>query len=174
MSAPTLNPLTKSSPSTAPTAGGSTASGIFPTVQSYGAYIYWGVGILASVGIAYALYKMDYQIAGVLSFLGAILALLYYYVKWFRIPSSQTGSWPPYVTPCPDFLTLADPGTNGTAKCVDYVGVSTTGKLKVADPKKPQINDSRYYFPINKSTANTDLCQSAAQYGLTWSSICPE
>ena len=159
-----------------PTAGTKlTDSGVFPTVQSYGAYIYWGLGIIASLAAGYVLYKLNFQIAGVLTFLGCIIALFYYYVKWFQIPS-QTSSWPPYTTPCPDFLTLVDPGTSsGIAKCMDYVGVSGNGLLKKADPgNASQLSDATYNFSINKNDKNLDLCQAAAGYGLTWSSICPE
>jgi hypothetical protein len=159
-----------------PTAGTPlTGSGILPTVQSYGAYIYWALGFLASLGIGYVLYKMNFQIAAVLVFLGAILALFYYYVKWFQLPS-QTGTWPPYVTPCPDFLTVSDSGTtSGFAKCIDTVGVSANGQLQVADPTNTKhLSDPKYYFSIDRSKTTTDLCQSAAQYGLTWSTLCPE
>jgi len=162
--------------SATPTAGTPlTGSGILPKIQSYGAYVYWGLGLLASLGIGYVLYKLNFQIASVLVFLGAVIALFYYYVKWFQLPS-QNNTWPPYTTSCPDFLTLVDPGTSsGTAKCMDYVGVSANGQLQVADPSNPsQQSDPKYYFPIDKSKASTDLCQSAAQYGLTWSTVCPE
>jgi hypothetical protein len=162
--------------SATPTAGTPlTGSGILSMVQSYGAYVYWGLGLLASLGIGYVLYKMNFQIAAVLVFLGAILALFYYYVKWFQLPG-KNNSWPPYTTPCPDFLTLANPGsTTGIAKCMDYVGVSANGQLQKADPaNSSQQSDPKYYFPVNKSSAPTDLCQSAAQYGLTWSTLCPE
>ena len=163
-----------SSPS--PTAGTTlTGSGLLPKVQSYGAYVYWGLGLIASLGIGYVLYKLNFQIAGVLTFLGCILALFYYYVKWFQLPS-QTVTWPIYTTPCPDFLTVADPGTTtGIAKCMDYVGVSSNGNLRKADQgNTSQQSNPKYYFPINKHDKNTDLCQSAATYGLTWSTICPE
>ena len=168
-----------SSPTPTPTAGTTlTGSGILPTVQSYGAYLYWTLGLVASLGIGYVLYKMNYQIAGVLTFLGCILALFYYYVKWFQIPS-KTNTWPPYKTACPDFLTIADAGaTTGIAKCIDYVGVSANGRLQKADPTKTYTHtdpvNAKYYFPINKNDKNTDLCQSASDYGLTWSTICPE
>ena len=105
--------------SATPTAGTTlTGSGILPKIQSYGAYVYWGLGLLASLGIGYVLYKLNFQIASVLVFLGAVIALFYYYVKWFQLPS-QNNTWPPYTTSCPDFLTLVDPGTSsGTAKCM--------------------------------------------------------
>lgn len=162
-----------------PTAGSSVAgSGIYGTVQSYGAYIYWFLGLVVALAIGYVLYKMNYQIAGVLVFLGAVIALFYYYVKWFQLPSTN-GTWPPVTTPCPDFLTLANPGsTSGKAQCIDYVGVSANGSLQKADPAKQyDVNDpanAKYYFNVDRSKGTTDQCQAASQYGLTWSTICPE
>ena len=163
-------------PTTTPMIGTPIAgSGILPTIQTYSAYIYWGLGLIASLGIGYVLYKMNFQIAAVLLFLGAIIALFYYYVKWFQLPS-KNNTWPPYTTPCPDFLTLVNPGAaNGTAQCMDYVGVSANGQLKKADPNNAEHkNNSKYVFPIDKTKAPADLCHAAAQYGLTWSSVCPE
>lgn len=155
-----------------------TGSGIYGTVQSYGAYIYWALGLLVALAIGYVLYKMNFQIAAVLVFLGAVISLFYYYVKWFQLPSTNV-TWPPMTTPCPDFLTLTNPGSaTGTAQCLDYVGVSANGNLQKADPAK-QYNASdpanaKYFFNIDRSKGTTDQCQAAAQYGLTWSTICPE
>jgi hypothetical protein len=150
-------------------------SGIVPTVQSYSTYLYWFLGLAVAIGIGYVLYKMNFQIAGVLVFLGTVVALFYYYVKWFQIPDKES-VWPPTTTPCPDFLTLVNPGLNGaSAICMDYVGVSSNGRLQKADPaKRDQISKPQYTFKIDRTKPNTDLCQSAAEYGLTWSSICPE
>jgi hypothetical protein len=148
-----------------------TGIGILPTIQSNGAYLYWFLGLVAALGIAYVLYKMNFQIAAVLVFLGAVIALFYYYVKWFQIPSN-TATWPPTTTPCPDFLTLVSPGV-----CMDFVGVSSNGRLKKSNPTRSaeQGSDPQYAFKIDTSKgATTDLCQKASEYGLTWSSICPE
>jgi hypothetical protein len=152
-----------------------TGSGIYGTVQSYGAYIYWALGLIVASAIGYVLYKMNFQIAAVLVFLAAVIALFYYYVKWFQLPSSNGLTWPPMTTPCPDFLTLMNPGsTTGTAQCLDYVGVSANGKLQKADPAKKYNTNDPEYFNIDRSKPTTDQCQNAAQYGLTWSTICPE
>jgi hypothetical protein len=137
-------------------------------------YLYWGVGIIATLYTSYYLNTTNNQIAAVLVFLGFVLALYYYYVKWFALPA-QTQSWPPYTTPCPDFLTLVDPGAqSGISRCLDYVGVSSNGRIKKADPSKAtsQMNDSNYVFIVNRTRKNTDLCALAQSYGLTWSSIC--
>jgi len=171
--------MSSTPPVATPIAGSSVAgSGIYGTVQSYGAYIYWILGLLVASAIGYVLYKMNFQIAGVLVFLGAVIALFYYYVKWFQLPSTNI-TWPPYTTACPDFLTLANPGTTtGKAQCMDYVGVSANGKLKKADPAKQyNSNDpanTKFYFNVDRSKGTTEQCQAAAEYGLTWSTICPE
>ena len=121
---------------------------------------------------------MNFQIAGVLIFLGAILALFYYYVKWFQLPSSSSPVWPPVTTACPDFLSNINTGSTTTAHCLDYVGVSANGKLQKADPTKNYYPsnpaDAKYIFTVDRTKGPTDLCQSAADYGLTWSTICPE
>ena len=95
-------------------------------------------------------------------------------MKWFALPA-KSGSWPPQITPCPDFLTLVDPGAqSGISRCLDYVGVSRNGRIKKADPSKAtsQMSDSQYVFIVDRTKGNTDLCGLAQAYGLTWSSIC--
>jgi hypothetical protein len=162
-------------PTTAPVAG-APVTGAAGTVRSYGAYVYWILGLIVSVGLGYVLYKLNYQIAAVLVFLGAVVSLFYYYVYWFLIPSNSN-VWPPNTTPCPDFLTLVNPGANGTtAQCMDYVGVSANGNLLRADPKKQYnpMTDQKYYFNIDRTKPYTTQCQNASQYGLTWSTVCPE
>jgi len=148
-----------------------TGSLVLPSV-SYGGYLYWGLGLVADGAIAYLLYNMNFQIAAVLVFLGAILALFYYYVKWFQLPSKNSSL---STTSCPDFLTLIDPGSSsGLAKCMDYVGVSANGRLQQSDPTNvDQQSDPNFVFTIDRSKPTTDLCQSAASYGLTWASLCP-
>lgn len=148
-------------------------SGTATPVSNY-VYVYWIVGFLVILGVSYQLNKTNNQMAAIFVFLGLGLALYYYYVKWFAIPS-KTQTWPPYTTPCPDFLTLVDPGSqSGISRCLDYVGVSSNGRIKKADPSKAtlQMNESQYAFIIDRSKKNQDLCGLAQTYGLTWSSIC--
>jgi len=148
-----------------------TGSLVLPTV-SYGAYIYWGLGLVANSALSFLMYKINFQIAAVLVFLGLVLAIFYYYVKWFQLPSKDSSS---STTSCPDFLTLIDPGSSsGIAKCMDYVGVSANGRLQRSDPNNiAQQSDPNFVFYIDRSQPTTDLCQSAASYGLTWASLCP-
>jgi hypothetical protein len=137
-------------------------------------YVYWIVGFGLTLYLCYYLNKNNNQIASILIFLGLVLALYYYYVKWFALPS-KTQNWPPQITPCPDFLTLVDPGAqSGISRCLDYVGVSSNGRIKKADPSKAtaQMSDSQYVFIVDRTKKNADLCATAQSYGLTWSSIC--
>jgi len=150
-------------------------------------YIYWIVGILVLLAICYVLYEfMDRQIASVLVFIGGILMLYFYYVKWFM---TTTPDWPPYQTVCPDYLTPVSPGyenstnadgTNslkpkngGVFKCVDFVGVSKNGQLKRADPSniKAALESDEYSFTIDPKEPEQSLRNRLDTYGLTWISL---
>jgi hypothetical protein len=153
--------------------------------------LYWVVGIIALVLVCMLLFKQNKQIASVLVFMGGIIALYFYYIKWFLIPEAHPG-WPPYVTPCPDFLTLIDPGDPSTGKpgkCIDYVGVSANGRLKKIDPASADISmqtePGDYIFEINtkdrdpatgemKDVSKKDICDQVDNMGLVWISMCGE
>ncbi len=152
-------------------------------------YVYWIVGLIVLVGGCYILYnKMEKPVAAVLLFLGGIQALYFYWVKWFIIPE-VTPDWPPYTTPCPDFLTLVDPGDGDTkpAKCMDFVGVSANGQIKRTNPEAAGVamNNPDYTLEIarkyrDSNTGQTvdvklgDICDLVRSKGLTWLTVCPE
>lgn len=138
---------------------------------------------------AYFLFsKMNRPIAGLLVFLGAGMAALFYYVKWFvgteKKPELNAGL-------CPDFLTPVSPGAgpgnsnpaaSKTIYCMDFVGVSRNGALKVADPNavNTQVQDTTWYsLPINQSdiasTRGLNNLKSKVQAkGLTWVGLFPD
>lgn len=147
------------------------------TLRTFGKYVYWILGLALIIGISYFFYnKLNKPIAGILFFLSGILALYFYYVKWFVIPEKRP-VWPPYQTPCPDYLTLMnDVGTklpDGTYKCYDFVGVSRNGRLKRADPNmmKRQGDMPEYYFPVSPNEDRESLKQRVISYGLSWNSL---
>lgn len=121
---------------------------------------------------------MDRPVAGILVFISGILALYFYYVKWFVIPSLGK-KWPPYQTTCPDYLTPVYPesgmagSASGGVTCVDFVGVSRNGVLKKADPAmiQSQINQPQYTFSVNPKESPDSLKQRLLSYGLTWVSL---
>jgi hypothetical protein len=149
---------------------------------------YWIFGIIALIALCYALFTRNQQIASVLVFLSGFIALYFYYVKWFVIPD-RIPNWPPYSTPCPDFLTLVEPGDGQLVpgKCMDFVGVSVNGILKPTNTGSVDLNknDPNYVFSIArkykdtatneiKDTSLTDICSEVRKYGLTWMSLCPD
>jgi hypothetical protein len=149
-------------------------------------YVFWILGAVFVCGASYYLYNvMSRPVAGILVFMGGVLALYFYYVKWFVIPEMKP-AWPPYQTVCPDYLTPVSPGydmtkdasgkeiakpkNGGKFKCVDFVGVSRNGKLKRANPAQlqTQLTNPNFVFEIDP-TENPERLRSRLQSnGLSW------
>ncbi len=154
------------------------------TMMRVAKYVYWIVGLVVVVGGCYFLYNnLERPVAAVLVFLGGMLALYFYYVKWF-VAAARNPAWPPYQTPCPDYLTLVSPGFTGSGnnikpkvgepyKCMDFVGVSTNGKLKKADVTliATQSNDSTYAFDVSPKDTQDSLRSKTEAAGLSWISL---
>jgi len=140
--------------------------------------IYWIVGLILVVGISYVLFNTyNRQVAGVLIFLGGILALYFYYVKWFLLDTEKAKSG---FSLCPDYLTPISPGLrggqpdkNGVFRCVDFVGVSSNGLLKKSSPSTvaKDITMPGYYIELNQGMTATQIQGLLDQYGLTWISM---
>ena len=155
------------------------------TIMSVAKYVFWILGAVFVIGASYYLYNvMSRPVAGVLVFMGGVLALYFYYVKWFLIPDRRP-AWPPYQTVCPDYLTPISPGYNlvkkdgkevampkneGKFKCVDFVGVSRNGNLKRASPTQlqSQLLNPSYVFDIDPSEKPETLRARVASRGLSW------
>jgi hypothetical protein len=154
-------------------------------MMSVAKYVFWFLGAVFVIGASYYLYNvMSRPIAGVLVFMGGVLALYFYYVKWFLIPEKRP-AWPPYQTLCPDYLTPISPGydmvkrggkdiampkNGGKFKCVDFVGVSRNGNLKRASPAQlqTQLSNPNYVFEINPNEKPASLRARVASKGLSW------
>jgi hypothetical protein len=126
-------------------------------------WLYWIVLLGAHVAICYFLFSMGRPIVGVIwAIMGLILIYLFYPV--YFPPGDPGSSWPPYITACPDYLTLIAPNA-----CVDYVGMGSP-ILKKADPSNPpQAGDTNYFF--DPSGTKSQKAAKAQQYGLTWEGI---
>lgn len=143
-------------------------------------WVYWIVGLAFVCALCYFLFNtLDRQITSVLVFLGGVLILYFYYVKWF-IAAAQHATWPPYQTVCPDYLTPVSPdngmGGNsqgGTMKCVDFVGISRNGAFKKSDPSKLQeaLRSDSHSFTVNPKESPDTLKSRLQTYGLTWISL---
>jgi hypothetical protein len=147
-------------------------------------WVYWIVGILLLGAACYVLYEpLDRQIASVLVFIGGIMILYFYYVKWFVV-GAQTPAWPPYQTLCPDYLTPVSPGydassgslkaqPNAKIRCVDFVGVSRNGMFKKSDPAnvRQALESDSTSFAVDPTENPQSLKGRLQTYGLTWVSL---
>lgn len=139
--------------------------------------------IVALIVICMGTYKLvDRSIAAALFFIGTTAVFVVYGMRWFyksdSLFSTTPVPWPPAVNTCPDYLTFYQ-RTVGGAKvdtCIDMVGVSKNGTVKVfpRDGVEPMQNE--YYFPLKTNNADPiqkaqELCQKAIAAGLTWEGI---
>ena len=144
-------------------------------------YVFWIVGLGLVCVLCYTLFNTyNRQVASVLIFMGSVMALYFYYIKWFLIKEDST--WPTGQSLCPDYLTPVSPGfqTNfdgslkpnqsGSFKCIDFVGVSTNGALLKSSPSNVQmaLNDPRYHIEITPNMKQGDLVAMLKAKGLTW------
>jgi len=175
--------------------GGNTGSNmkLNSTVMGILKTLYWIFAIVLVGYTCYYVYNvMERPVAGILLFLGGVMAAYFYYVKWFII-TAKNPAWPPYQTVCPDYLTPVAPGYTQTVnpttgavsmqapadaslRCVDFVGVSTNGLLKRANPAtiKTQLNMDNYAMKIDPKATVEDLRAKVGQYGLSWLSLLGE
>jgi hypothetical protein len=132
---------------------------------------------------SFSLNKSANTLGAILFFVGSFVVFMVFGLKWFSPGStfSETPvSWPPQINTCPDYLvyynrTMPDGTTQGS--CIDLIGVSKNGSLKVF-PKNsnPAPTDNDYYFSLqtqsnDSSAKNAELCQRTISFGLTWEGI---
>jgi len=134
-------------------------------------------------GGTFKLNNAGQTVASVLFFIGTIAIFGLYALRWFGSKTSMFSetpvSWPPTINTCPDYLvyysrTMPDGSTQDS--CIDPIGVSKNGSLKVF-PKggMPPSADDYYFSLVTKKTdpaaKNAELCQRAITFGLTWEGI---
>jgi len=126
-------------------------------------WAYWIVLVGIHLYISYLLFTTSRPIAGVLWLIFGFILIYIMYPLYFP-PGDPGSQWPPYLTACPDYLTLIGPNT-----CVDYVGLGSP-LLQKADPQfPPSPNDSKYTF--NSAGTVAQKAAKATQYGLSWDGI---
>jgi hypothetical protein len=144
--------------------------------------------LLLGIGV-YVVYKQGKQIEAILLAIIGCLAIFYYWIKFFRLPPSEANDvWPPFVSTCPDYLTLVSPfSTNANeAVCIDFVGVSLKPTImKKSDPNKmPRAGDPEFEAHVFRLTGISDdprtpdktvaMCEQVKQRGLTWAHVCDD
>lgn len=141
------------------------------------------LAILTIMGGSFSLNKGGNTIGAILFLIGSIIIFIVYGLKWFSPGStfSETPvSWPPQINTCPDYLVLYNrtmPDGTTQNSCIDLIGVSKNGSLKVF-PKdaNPPPTGADYYFSLQTQSTdpvakNTELCQRAISFGLTWEGV---
>lgn len=125
--------------------------------------LYWIILTAVHLYVCYLLFMNDRAIAGILWLVLGFMLIYIMYPVYF--PNGGAGTrWPPYVTSCPDYLTLIAPNV-----CADFVGLGSP-ILKKSDPANPPgPNDSSYVFKPTGTVA--DKAALAQQYGLSWEGI---
>jgi hypothetical protein len=126
-------------------------------------YLYWIIMTLVHLYVCYLLLVTNRAIAGILwLFLGfVVIAVMYSY---YFPPGDPGSQWPPYISACPDYLTLIAPG-----KCVDYVGLRSNLLLKSSPAMPPAVSDTTKVFDSAGSASMK--ASRTQQYGLTWEGI---
>jgi hypothetical protein len=145
--------------------------------------IYIVAAILITLGGTFKLYGGGQTLGAILFFTGAILIFITFGIKWFGSKSgifSETPvSWPPTINTCPDYLVYyARQKDDGTTEdcCIDLIGVSKNGSLKVFPKNGAPPTSDDYYFSLITNTTdsaarNQQLCQRTISHGLTWEGI---
>ncbi len=163
------------------------------SIETLFQWMYWIIGILIAFVISYVLYtKFNKQVASILVFIAIMMALYYYYVKWFIIGDP----YPVPQTTCPDFMTSIGLATGKEDQfiCTDrskvYPTMATSSELSltaaVGSASYPTtvgnggdvINTaSGGGFVITPSVSATadeknSFCTALKNNGISWISYC--
>ena len=129
-------------------------------------WLYWIFTVAVHLYLCYLLFVSDRAIAGILWLISGFLLIYIMYYVYF--PAGDPGStWPPYIRPCPDYLTQITP-----TACMDLVGLHSS-KLKKADPDNlPKPTDPDYSsYAFNPTGNMSQKTARANQYGLSWEGV---
>jgi hypothetical protein len=147
---------------------------------SYSMIAYIFLCIIVGTTVPMKLMQSGRQTAALVCLVFFILIFVFYGMRWFNTNSltNYTGSWPPIINTCPDYLLYYMRDKQPT--CVDMIGVNRSGGLlkpwsKGDSPQNPPANDAKYFPYIYKAGMNAadvqNLCILAQQAGLTWEGI---
>ena len=146
--------------------------------------IYIVLAIVVIAGGSFKLFQTSRSLAALIFLVGSLVSFIVFGIRWFGTKDSLLSetpvTWPPMTNTCPDYLMYYKrPKPDGTSEdtCVDKIGVSRNGSLKVF-PANGDVNNANdeYFFPLLTKSAEpaerrAELCQRTIQYGLTWEGI---
>jgi hypothetical protein len=144
--------------------------------------LYILLSLVIGLGGTYTLMQNERTLAAFLFFVGSILILTFYGLRWFKgtalNPSRyQTTSWPPFVNTCPDFLSVYErpvPGSSTKEQvCVDLIGVAEGGIQKLVDPAN--VNNDNFVFKLYADKKGVErmkaLCNECKLKKVTWEGV---
>jgi len=156
-----------------------TVASMFGSI-SYSMIAYIFLAIVIGLTVPMKIMQSGRQTAALICLVFFILIFVFYGMRWFGSGtlSNYTGSWPPIINTCPDYLLYFKRGAQPT--CVDMIGVNRSGGLlkswaKGDNPQNPPNDDAKFFPYIYSSGMNPadikKLCVLAQQAGLTWEGI---
>ena len=127
-------------------------------------WIYWIGSVIAVLSISVALFKTQRPIAAMVWSIAGLMMVYIFYAIFFPA-STKAETWPPYISSCPDYLTLLRPN-----QCVDFVGLNSPLLIK-SDPAHPPPASAGSKVIFDSSGSSAQKTARAQQYGLSWEGI---
>jgi hypothetical protein len=146
---------------------------------SFIAYIF--LSIIGGLTVCMKLMQSGRMWAAILCLILFILIFMFYGIRWFsngKVIGQYSGSWPPLINTCPDYLVYYKRDNRDT--CVDLLGVNRSRGILRSwtqddSSTNPPADDAKYFphvYKPNMSSADLRiLCDTAQQAGLTWEGI---
>ncbi len=155
------------------------------TLDTLAIWSYWILGLLIIGTMCYIMYtQFTKQVAAVLTFLISMLAMYYYYVKWFIIGDSNKES----PTVCPDFMSVLKVYGDGSTNqfvCYDsgnvYKNRSAAFNSKQeainefgteSGPNDGKIDNGFVITPKLDGDKVSNFCSDLNNKGMSWISVC--
>jgi hypothetical protein len=138
--------------------------------------------VVTGIGGTFYLVQSQRTIGAFLYFIGSILVLTFYGLRWFtgdalKVSRYESKTWPPFVNTCPDFLSIYERSAAGSTTkekvCVDLIGVAEGGIQKLTDPAN--VTNDNYVFKLYMDKKGPDrikaLCQECKLKKVTWEGV---
>jgi hypothetical protein len=128
--------------------------------------LYWLILSVGNLYLCYLLITSGRSMAGILMLVFGFM-LIYILYPYYFPPGTGSGLWPPYITACPDYLSLVR-GND----CMDFVGMGSPLLKKADRAHPPQPTDSDYaQYVFDNSGTTAQKASRAQQYGLSWQGV---